>query len=189
MASYDLCTLDECREYMDMKGTDSLVNDLLADLITRVSDRFHQYVGITQFKSQSYTEYYSGQGNQELFLDKRPIISVTTIKEDSEWAFGNDSTKSSDDYAILDDRVVLKDDSFGAGIRNIQVIYTAGYATIPGDLRQACIEEVSRAFDKRQNVDISSRTLPDTTTFTARNDSLMPDTIDVLKRYIGVGVY
>jgi len=189
MASQDLCTQDEVKEYIDMPGGSSDADDVIDDLITRVSDRFAKYCGITQFKSQSYTEYYSGQGTQELFLDQRPIISITSIKQDSEWAFGSDSTFASDNYAIQDDRVVLKDNVFSSGVRNLQVIYTAGYSTIPGDLKQACIEEVARAFDKRSNVDITNRTLTDGTAFTMRQNSLMPDTVDVLKRYMGIGVY
>ena len=189
MASYDLATQDEVKEYIDMPGGSSDADDVIDDLITRVSDRFHKYCGISSFHSTTYTEYYSGQGTQELFLDQRPIISITSIKQDSEWAFGSDSTFASDNYAIQDDRVVLKDNVFSSGVRNLQVIYTAGYATIPTDLKQACIEEVARAFDKRLNVDVSSRTLADTSTFTMRQESLMQDTIDVLKRYLGTGVY
>jgi len=188
MATYDLASLDEVKEYMGMTGSQSGVDDTLEDLITRISDLFHNYCKVTQFKTKTYTEYYSGQGNQELFLDQRPIQTITSIKQDSEWTFGADSTFAAGNYAILDDRVVMKDNYFREGIRNIKIVYTAGYDTIPGDLKQACIEEVVRKFKKRENVDVLSRTSIDGG-ITKVADGLLADTITILKRYLGTGVY
>ena len=46
--------------------------------------------------------------------------------------------------------------TFSKGVKNIKVIYVAGYATIPIDIGQACIEIVAKKYkagkDKKQGV-------------------------------------
>ena len=188
MASYDLCTLDEVRDYMGMTGSSSVVDDVLADLITRVTEGFHKDCGVTQFKATDHTEYYSGAGTIELFVINTPVNTIASIYEDSDWVYGEDTKIDEDTYAPLNNMVVLKDSVFNIGIRNIKITYNAGYNDIPGDLKQACIEETVRKFKKRENVDIISKSGADGS-FTKIQHGKLKDTIEILKNYKSLGVY
>jgi len=48
---------------------------------------------------------------------------------------------------------------FVRGVANVSVVYTAGYATIPGEIEQAAIEMIALKTAERRRVGISSQTL------------------------------
>lgn len=184
-----LCSLDEVKNYMNIKGSDSIMDDVLENLCVRVTEAFEKYCGVKQFKSQTYTEYYDGNGCRELFINNLPLTSITSIAEDSDWDFTSDSTIGSDEYAIVDEcRIAMKTDYFTHGIRNFKIIYTAGYSTIPNDLKQAAIMEVVRLYKLKDNIDVSQKSGPDGSV-TKLQQGFLPDTTNILKRYLGIGVY
>lgn len=189
MTTTDCATLDQVKDFMGMTGSNALIDELIEDLISRVTDMFHKYCGVDQFKSKSYTEYYSGSGTRELFTDQRPIISVESIAIDHDWIWGTDSTVASTDYAIMDDCIVLKATYFTTGTRNIKVIYTAGFATIPNDLTLACIMETARIFKRRENIDVVSKSYDGGGSVTKFMEGMLPESKRILNRYIGAGVY
>lgn len=189
MASYDLCTLDDVRDYMGMKGSQPTIDTLLSDIITRVSNEFHTICGITQFKSQSYTKQYSGTGTNTLILDERPLISISSIAEDADWVFAADSTYAADTYIILDDSIILKDDVFTVGVANFKFVFVAGYETIPGELNQACVQDVYRRYKLRNSIDVSTKTYSEGGSVTKVQQGMTDDVKEVLKKYVGRGVY
>lgn len=187
MATTDLCTLEEVKDYMGITGSASDVDDLFERLINNVTIAFHSYCGIHQFKAADYIEYLGGDGVSYIFLTNNPINTITYIAEDSDWDFAANTYYETDDYAIMDDMVVLKNSIFPKGLRNLKVSYNGGYATIPKDLNQACIEEVVRKYKKRTNVDLISKSTADGG-FTKIQHGMLKDTIDVLRKYKSRGV-
>jgi len=189
MATYDLCTLDQVKDFIGMTGSNSQVDDLLEDLITMVSDTFSKLCGVTQFKAQDYTEYYNGNGLTELHVDQRPVNSVSLLAEDYDWLWGTDSTYESTAYAIMDDNIVLKDETFPEGRRNIKITYNAGYSTIPTDLNLACMLEVVKLYNSKETIDVISKSYGDGSAVTRFLGGLLPDVKNILRRYAGTGVY
>lgn len=184
-----LCSLDDVKNYLNIKGSDSVMDNLLEGLIVRVTESFEKYCGIKQFKSQTYTEYYDGNGERELFVNNVPLTSISEINEDTDWVFGSDTTIGSDEYAIMDEcRITMKSEYFTQGIRNFKITYTAGYSTIPNDLKQAAIMEVVRIYKLKDNIDVSQKAGPDGSV-TKLQQGFLPDTVNILKRYLGIGVY
>lgn len=184
--SYALCTLDDVKEYYQYpaKGSRVLDNDLLEDLINYNTDLFHKYCGWEQFKSKTYTEYQDGIGINSLYVYNYPIISVTSIHDDVNWSYGADTLIDSSSYKIVDEKyIVLKDTTFMKGTQNIKIVYVAGYATIPGDLKKACIKEVVRDFKNRKNFDELFKTV-DGDQVTKVEAGLMKSTTDVLDKYV-----
>ena len=160
MANSDLCSLDEVKDYMGMEDSKSVVDDVLEDIITGVSDIFHTYCGVEQFKQQTYTEYYDGCGQKLLFVYNTPIISVTELNVDSDWEFGVDTTVGSDEYKIVNNLyIVLKNTVFSLGDQNVKIEYSAGYATIPRDINLVAVEEVVRRHRRKKDFDVASRSL------------------------------
>jgi len=171
-------------EYISISDNDSLVEDI----INAKTQEFHTYCGVPQIKSRQYTEFYDGRGDVDLFPYRFPIISVSSIHLDSEWEFSIESLLDSADYRIVNNRYIVFKSGFASGLQNIKLIYTAGYASIPNDIKLACTREVVREFNRRRDLDISSISLEDgSVAFVEKG--LLKSTKEVLNKYRVVGVY
>jgi len=142
MTGAELTTLANLRAYLKKQTDDTTDDDLLEDLITRMSQAIETHCN-RSFHDSTYTEYYRGNGKDRMLLRQYPINSITSIHDDTDLEFGSDTAKDADDIKISDEiegMVILKDDIFTESTtENIKVIYNAGYASIPADLEQQCI--------------------------------------------------
>jgi hypothetical protein len=62
-------------------------------------------------------------------------------------------------YLFDDTTIYLRGYTFCRDVQNVAVTYTAGYAPVPGDVAQACIEIAAFHYAKRDRMDKSSETL------------------------------
>ncbi|MGR3311206.1 MAG: head-tail connector protein [Candidatus Brocadiales bacterium] len=136
-----LTTVANVKAYLGIAG--STDDAFIENLTDRVTNFVQKYCN-RNFTRSSYDEYYDGNGSGYLFLPDYPIVSVTLLEID-------DIVKASADYAIYTDTgmVRLKNGKFNDGILNVHMIYTAGYATVPKDLEQACTEIVAMKYYNR----------------------------------------
>lgn len=140
-----------------LKDSSTQVGDpnytLVESLINSASDYCEKYIR-SPIVNKSLTEYYSGDGTTDLYLDHAPIISLTSFTMDgvSQSVSGLDF----EDYGL----VFFKDGStFTKGKKNIQITYVAGLGAnntlIPHNIRQACILLVQFWY-KRDGLDYST---------------------------------
>jgi len=179
----ELVTLDEIKHHFGMTGSNADVDDELESISDRISKIFETYCDRT-FDSDTYIEYYDGGGRDMLVLKHYPIISITSIYDDSDWGWGASYLVDSDNYMIKNDREVVYKSGyvFYDYIQNVKVTYVAGYATIPDDLKHVCILEVLRSYKHRKDVDITSKSLEDgSVTYTSKE--FLPMTLAVLNKY------
>lgn len=183
-----LCSVDDVKNFFYMSDSGEVpsvsnVDELIETLINGLTDSFEMYCGAKSFKQSTYTEYYDGNGSEFLFLNNIYITAITSLYDDTNWSWGSDSLIDSDDYRIVDNKyIVLKDNYFTKGNQNIKSAYTAGYSTIPYDLRQSCIEEVTRKLKHRKEIDLLSKTLTDGSVQYLEM-GLMKQTLQVLSKY------
>lgn len=150
-------TLAEIQEELQISISETDHNDYLINLINRSYKILEAYIG-QQIKSKSYTEHYSGDSTGKLLLKNRPINSITSIHEDVERVFGSDRLIDSGNYTFDANSglvEIFQHDGTGpswfeSGVRNIKVIYNAGYDTIPNDLKEAGCKFVAWLF-RRSN--------------------------------------
>jgi len=110
------------------------------------------------------TEVHSGNGSQYIFLDMYPIISVTSVKEDADRDFGDDTTADVSTYFIDSAAgMIVSDSYFGRGNGNIQVKYSGGYtqSTIRKDLVQVTLEIAALLYKGKDQIGISSKSFSD----------------------------
>lgn len=158
VSDYALCTLQEVKEYLDL-NTSAEEDKLLESFIDRVTDIFEKWTD-RQFKSREYTEYLDGSDGSDLFPKHYPIISITSIHDDADWSWGSSTEVSSSDYRISNSaRYIASQTTFSKEDQNIKIVYTAGYAEIPADLKEASIEEVTRRFKRRKTLGIESKAI------------------------------
>lgn len=179
-----LVTVQQVKDYYGITGADHTEDALVSTLIDRISYMFATATD-TVFASATYTHQLDGNGRSALYLPNYPITSITSIYTNSDWDFtDSEDLIDSADYRIDDGCrfVQLIDDVFPAGVMNVQIIYVAGYATIPADIEQACIEEVVRRLKHRKDFDITSKTQPDGSVSYVQK-GLLVSTKAVLDRY------
>jgi hypothetical protein len=183
-----LCTVDNVKSYIGINTIDSTEDALIETLIDAVSTMFVSYCG-RGFESATYTEYYSGNDYPNtVYTNNFPIITVSGIYDDTSWTFGSDTLISGSNYMVDDISITLLPGYvFSAGKKNIKVIYTAGYSTIPSDIKQACIEEAARKYKRKDRIDISAISLSNES-ISMFSDEFLPATKIVLNRYKRYGV-
>ena len=185
--TYSLITLSECKDFMGMSDSDSTTDDLLEDLINRVSILFESYMN-RNILSREYTEYFDGKGESILFPKQSKITTISGVWDDYGWEWDTDDLIASTDYKIVDDTfIVFKTTSLNDYTQNVKIIYTAGYSTTPDDLIQACIVEVSRMYKNKNSVDITSKTLSDGSV-SFYDKGILPLTIITLNKYKRVSI-
>lgn len=186
MESTDLCSTEDVLRYLGIDDdSNDPVNKLIERLITAKTTSITQYIGWNQILAKVYTDYYNGDSGNRIYTINIPINSITEINDDVEWTFDTDTKLDSGDYRISTDEkyILLKDIITTIGNQNIKVIYNAGYESIPTDLKETCIEEVSRTYNEKLNVGVSSRT--DAKGGTTRVEKgWMKQSIEVMDRYI-----
>lgn len=174
MANEALTTVADLKTYLGVTGAtyDTLLGAIL-DGVEEAVGRFCRPAvresANNPLTSYSDTEYYSGDGFEDLYLRRFPVTAITSVKvdrggyfgygadafgSDSEWTIGSEFTPTFD-VADLKNIGLLKSLVRGGGpfprawpngIGNIQVVYTAGFATTPDDLAMAIWQLAQRTW-------------------------------------------
>lgn len=186
MESTDLCSTEDVLRHLGIDDdSNDPVNKLIERLITAKTTAITQYIGLNQILAKDYTDYYDGDSGNRIYTINTPINSITEINDDIEWTFDTDTIIDSGDYRISTDEkyILLKDIITTTGNQNVKVIYNAGESIIPTDLKQTCIEEVTRSYNEKLNIGVLSRT--DAKGGTTRVEKgWMEQSIEVMDRYI-----
>jgi hypothetical protein len=148
------CTLEDLKENLDIEDTDTSKDSYLTNLLNACWESCKNYIG-HDLNQDEYTEYHSGDGTNAILLKKYPVVSITTLHDDITRAFDTDTLIDPVNYTF-DDQTglvsVYTGTVFTKGTRNIQVVYIAGYETIPYDAQRALILMASW-FAGRQGTD------------------------------------
>lgn len=158
---------------------DAVLDTLVTLVDTLVEDYCHRH-----FADTTYTEFYDGQSNQRrLCLRNYPIISITSIHDDTNRDFDSGTLISADDYTFetgsdSNGIVHFHAASLGRGIRNVKAVYRAGYATIPTPLTMAANMIVAAIYNRRKALGTSGGSLASLSTSLATQ--FMPDEAKLL---------
>jgi len=122
--------------------------------------------------SRALTEYYDGDGDNELMLKQYPVSALTNLYDDVLRAFGAGTAINIASDVVLDSekgivRLWNQAVAFNVGIANVKVVYTAGYATVPETIKEAVLIYVGHLYRRLyqdQRFGVSSETIGDRTT-------------------------
>lgn len=198
----DLTTVANVVAWLDLPGDND--PNVTQRLITAQSAVIANYLN-RPLASKEYTEIRSGlgvgEGRYQMVFANKPVTAVTSLMIDDvlippsadngvlDAGYGFDSGKiwlanvgSSFDASYSNQFYFTK------GRNNVKLVYTAGFATIPMDIEQACIELVSLRLKERTRIGMNSQTLAgQTTTFNiqAMTNSIL-STLKQYKSYVAV---
>lgn len=150
MAAGDLTTLADVKAWSGAGAGGVAADPVLQRLITAASAAIVRYTGRNNLAAVvSYPEIRNGNGKQEMALNDRPVTAITSLTIDQQ-VIPAQLTDGQPGYFLIPDSDVLgsyvlalERYTYCRGRRNVRVTYSAGFATPPTELAQACIEWVS----------------------------------------------
>lgn len=146
-----LTTIDRVKRYLTIDpAADPVIDQLLNELIAGASAAIESYCGRV-FLLQQWTERYNG-GKRLIVLNKAPVASIISVKSNGVIMTG---------YS-LDGNVIYRDTDcavFGNGFKTIEVVYTAGFTTVPEDIQLLATKVVAAKYGERDRVGFRSKSL------------------------------
>ena len=203
MAAGDLCALPEVKDWLSIDLVDLTADAMLSRLITSCSAAIKTWLG-RDLNQATYTETQNGSGTTRMSLLQFPVTAVTSVTVNG---LQIPAATSPTAYGFLFDKFGIDlvnapasgplspagtywfGSFFPAGNLNVQVVYTAGFATVPTDIVQACIEFVAFKFNQRKHVGKKSESLStggQSTSFQEGN--MPPEVAEMLDQYRSVAV-
>ena len=180
----DLTTLTAVESYLSLDPNNPLTvgnsdEPVLSSLISACSAFFESVTG-RSFGQATYSEIRDGKGAQVMFVRNPPIAAISSLTIGLETIPAG--SQSIAGYLFDDRRIILRGYRFWKGLMNVAVTYTGGFAVIPDDLAQACIEQVALRYKERPHFDMSSKSMAGETTSFVMAD-MKASTKAVLDRY------
>ena len=158
-----LFTLAEVKTYLNISDTSE---DYYLQTLVDMVDAYVKKYTMRNLEETTYTkELYDGPGTNSLVLRNYPIISVTEVLEmtdEVEVATVSERFNDADDgYFVLNDRegILYRDIPWTRRRGSIEVTYSAGYSTIPDDLKWACFAIVEYLRNIKDKAGIVSESL------------------------------
>lgn len=161
-------SLQDVKNYATAVGSstnavDALINQLLISESAFIDNELN--VPISQ---GTYTETYDGEGGSLIAPRCFPITAVTGVSVDGVvqtlWDQANPTLPG---FSFNRRFITGKGLKFTEGFQNVTISYTAGFAVVPDDIKQACIELVAYRLEERKRLGKASQTLNgETITFT-----------------------
>jgi hypothetical protein len=168
----DFCTIDQVVDYLQTRSTVSLDVPLLADVLIPDASDFIREQTADDFVSASYTSIRDGVGESVFFptyvMYYRPITAVAAVSVNGialapaappYAVIGGAGLGGGSGFSFTDSSVVL----YGVRVPRIPgcvvIQYTAGPASIPGDINLLCIELVAQKYRYRTRGGIASESV------------------------------
>ena len=130
-----LVSLAEAKAELGWSGETDTDEDQLVAMIEAVSAACESYTNRV-WRQRTFTEVLSGDGGSELIVDHAPILSITSVTE-------NGTAVAASGYAANVSTITRLSgytaQAWTAGVRNITVVYVAGTADVPADVRRGVL--------------------------------------------------
>lgn len=171
-----LSTLDEVKKYKGMAT--SSADEVLTMLIDAASSLVEGHLGYSPLQA-SYNEWFNGKNQSVLILPNRPITAISAVAINGN-AIPASTAFQVPGYSFDEIGIYLRNYTFARGLKNVNVQYTAGYASLialPAAIKMAVNELVWTKYASREWLGFRSKSLAgETTTY---------DTSDMSKTVIG----
>lgn len=154
-----IVSLSDMKTYLGISGT--TYDSQVTAMINAATKRMEQRAGRC-FLPVTETIYLNGNGQEVIWLPE-PADSVTSVHEDNTRTWDAGSLVSSEDYMVDGCQLERLDTIWMLGQRNIKVVYSVGFSTMPADITDAAKVQVAAMFStwlaakKGQNILQSER--------------------------------
>jgi hypothetical protein len=168
MAEGDLTTLANVKAWFAPPLTAAVDDALLARLIAAASGFIVSWLG-RDLASRDYAEIRDGTGGVRLAFANTPVTAVASVAIDGV-AIPPAPDALKPGYVFSATQLYLRGRVFTRGTQNVTLAYTAGYAAIPAEIEQACIELVALRYKERDRIGHVSKSLAGETVAFSQKD-------------------
>lgn len=190
-----LITLTELKNHIGIAAADTGADDALNQIIAGVGAAVVNFLRWDPEANTEQTRNYDGDGGSLMDLGVKNLTAVSEVKigqdaatqqvVDSSWyrfeANGLLKMVESERYSA---RLRGYGYRFPIGTQNITVTFTAGYATVPADLKLAVIRWCGVIFNRRKTEGMSNVGDTANNTQTTTPFVMPPDIREMLKPYV-----
>lgn len=149
----DLTTVSSVKAWLNITaGADDA---LLSRMVSSASDFVQTWLN-RNIVSQTYQDVFDGNGGNKYMTFAYPVNAVASVFVDG-IAIPASSSPLTPGYVASKTRVSLIGYAFSNGLQNCVVNYTAGYASIPTEIEQSCIEIVGLRYRARSRIGVASK--------------------------------
>lgn len=174
-----LITAEDVQKFLGLPVT--VDAELLGVLAEAASAFVLAYCEVEDFTAKQYTLNLHGHDGKSITPPKYPITAIASLTIDDRaipaCVNGSDSGYVFDKHSIY-----LRGYRFTEGFLNVRIELTAGYAQLPADVKQACVELVAEKYKRKDRLGISSKTIGQESITYSQSD-LTPNAKLVLNEY------
>lgn len=188
MAFGDLCALSDVTAWLQtgQNAFPSTDNALLTRLITAASQFIQTWLQ-RQIAAADWEEIRDGTGGQRMAFANFPVTAMLSLTIDgisipacpAGGGFGAG-------YTFTPTQLALRGYVFSRRAQNVIMTYTAGFATVPPEIAQACIEMVCQRYKERTRIGEVSKALGNGETVSFSQKDMSDDVKTILSQYRAV---
>lgn len=182
MKAVDLTTLAEVKAWLQVgPGAFPSVDDaLFARLITAASQYIVTWLGRPIVRAD-HREIRDGAGGRRLGFAVTPAVAVLSLTVD-DVPIPPATGATSSGYAFTASELFVRGYRLTRGMGTVVLDYTAGFAEVPPDIAQACLELVALRYRERTRIgEVSKRIGSDTVAYSQKDMS--PPIATLLQQY------
>ena len=174
----DFTTPQDIKEWL---GLTVNTDDVLLDRLIKAATALMNTIMSRNLLTASYSEWRDGPGGDSISVKNFPITAVAGVSV-SGLVIPASPDPLNAGYVFSDKQIRLRGSNFTRGIQNVSIQYTAGLATPPDDIAQACIDLVALKYRGRNWTGQSSKILQgETVSF--RVEDVPKEVMAVLNQY------
>tara|TARA_Y100001937_G_scaffold78861_2_gene106953 strand:- start:9611 stop:10240 length:630 start_codon:yes stop_codon:yes gene_type:complete len=185
------------QQYKDFAGISGLSEDAKINvIIPSISQAVKRYCGLSflDFYNTNKTEFFDIKDNMTnaVMLDESPLVSIVSVQEresqaDSYVTLISENSDSSGKYEFTVDfesdtifrTTDTADKMFPKGRKAVKVVYKAGYASTPADVKLACFDLVKYYLkdERKERLNISGASITNQVSSSIQGNIDFPDYI------------
>jgi Phage gp6-like head-tail connector protein len=148
----DFTTLSDVKAWLQNGQSSFPTTDdaLLSRLITAASQYIQTWLN-RQIPLADYVEVRDGTGGHRLQFGCFPVVTIQSLTVDGQM-IPQAASICAAGYSFSASQLSVRGYKFCRGAQNVVIAYTAGYATIPPDIAQACIDLVALRYRERTRI-------------------------------------
>ncbi len=152
------CSREEVKRSLEWAASETQHDEIVDEIVEDVTARIDSLLPHDSLLQTQYTEYHDG-GGMSIILVRRPLISITSVHDDTNHEFGSDVLVAATEYFAERSELGIirkKSGRFQSGCATLKVIYDAGYETLPTFVRRLAVEVCVSTLKRRHDPDLKT---------------------------------
>ena len=160
---------------------------MLASIATGLPAEFVAFMGrkILKGTNDPVEELFDGSKNP-IYPSVTPLVSITSVKFDSNRAFGNDTVVTDLVVPVIVGDAIYFQSAPGNGAKTVKLTYIGGYATLPADINRMFLVELRTEWKRRKEPHLASISMAGSSVSVSQTFGISEETKRVLFRYRGL---